>query len=329
MTNLPISISPDEAGKPPADRPDYRQLVIVGAIAAVGLVAIRFNDYAVTLVGFAAIYVIFVTGLNVFMGYTGQPSFGHNAFAAIGGYATAVLTTRYGFSTWTAMLCGVSLASGVAWLLAAPTLRLRGHYLAVGTMALGMISFDISGNWDSFTGGYTGISAIPPLSIFGLVLKSQAQQAILICVLALIGLWADARIRESRFGRALVAISGSEDAARTLGVDVAHYKCAAFVISAFYSAIAGALLAHFVSYISPEVFGPNMVILGFTMLYVGGIGTTLGPLVGAALVTLLPELLHGFADIRDLTYGLLLIGILLFASKGLVPVLLGGRRARR
>jgi branched-chain amino acid transport system permease protein len=136
-----------------------------------------------------------------------------------------------------------------------------------------------------------------------------------------------ARLRASRFGRALVAIAGSEDAARTLGINVAHYKLAAFLVSAAYAALAGSLFVHVVEFVSPEVFGLNMVVLSFTMLYVGGIGTLSGPLLGALIVSLLPELFRGFKDYQDLFYGAGLILLLIYAPKGLAA--LGGLAARR
>jgi branched-chain amino acid transport system permease protein len=124
-------------------------------------------------------------------------------------------------------------------------------------------------------------------------------------------------IRHSRFGRALVAISGSEDAARALGIDVARYKLAAFVLSAVYAAVAGSLFVHTVGFVSPEVFGLNMAVLGFTMLYVGGSGAVTGPLVGAIIVSLLPESIRGFKDYQDIVYGIALILILIYAPGGL------------
>ena len=120
-----------------------------------------------------------------------------------------------------------------------------------------------------------------------------------------------------RFGRALSAIAGSEDAARALGIDVAHYKLAAFLVSAAYAAVAGSLFVHVVEFVSPEVFGLHMVVLAFTMLYVGGIGTLGGPILGAVIVSLLPEIFRGLKDYQDLFYGAGLVLLLIYAPKGL------------
>ena len=275
------------------------------------------GGYLVTVLGFAALYAIFVTGLNFFMGYTGQVSFGQNAFAAIGGYASAVLTTAFKWPVFAAMPLGIAAAALLALLIGYPTLRLRGHYLAMATLALGMIMQEIAVQWDSVTMGYTGIAAIPPLGAFGWELPNErAQLAALLAVLAL-AVWVSHRLKHSRMGHALAAIAGSEDAARALGIDVARYKLIAFVIAAVYAALAGSLFAHTVGFVSPEVFGLHMVVLGFTMLYVGGIGSVYGPLIGAVIISLLPETFRSFKDYQDLAYGAALIVILIYAPKGL------------
>jgi branched-chain amino acid transport system permease protein len=304
---------------------------IAAALVGVGLVGYAFwsGGYLVTVLGFAAIYAIFVTGLNFFMGYTGQVSFGQNAFAAIGGYASAILTTAFNWPVFVAMPVGVVAAAALALLVGFPALRLRGHYLAMATLALGMIIQEIAVQWDKVTMGYTGIAAIPPLGAFGYELPSdRAQLAALLAALGL-GLWVSSRLKHSRMGHALAAIAGSEDAARALGIDVARYKLIAFVVAAVYAAIAGSLFAHFVGFVSPEVFGLHMVVLGFTMLYVGGIGTVMGPLVGAFIISLLPETFRGFKEYQDLAYGAALIVLLIYAPKGLasLPRLFNRRRS--
>ena len=133
----------------------------------------------------------------------------------------------------------------------------------------------------------------------------------------LLGVWISSRLRYSRFGRALRAIAGSEQAASALGIKVSRYKLAAFVVAALYASVAGSLFAHFVGFISAEVFGTNMVVLSFTMLYLGGIGTTWGPVIGAVIVSLLPEALRGLKEMQDVVYCAILIGILIFVPKGL------------
>jgi len=197
---------------------------IGAAIAIAALLAYVFaaGGYLVTVVSFAVIYAIFVTGLNFFMGYTGQVSFGQNAFAAISGYTSAVLTTAYGWQPIAALPVGVVAAALLALVIGYPTLRLRGHYLAMATLAVGLIVYEITVEWQSVTQGYMGISNIPGLGIGGWEVKTDRQNLMVLVAILVLALWIAARLRDSRFGAALTAIAGSEDAARALGIDVAR-----------------------------------------------------------------------------------------------------------
>ena len=286
------------------------------------------GGYLVTIVQFALIYMVFVTGLNIFMGFTGQVSFGHSAFAAIGGYTSAVLTTTYGWGPLPAALVGLAGALACALIVGYPVLRLRGHYLAMATLAIGLIVYAVAVQWQSVTQGYMGISGIPPIGIGSFTIETDRGLLGFLLVCAGLSVLAARRIRRSRLGRALVAVAGSEPAAQALGIDVARYKLAAFLISAAYAAIAGTLFVHAIGFVSPEVFGLPMVVLTFTMLYVGGIGTLSGPVFGAIIVSILPETLRQFKDYQDLVYGVALIVILIYAPRGLssLPDLLSTRR---
>lgn len=288
--------------------------------AALFVFALFSGGYLITVLSFAAIYAIFTIGLNFFMGYAGQVTFGQNAFAAISGYTSAVLTANYNWEPIVAMPIGIAGAVIVAFVVGYPVLRLRGHYLAMATLALGLIAYEIAVEWQSVTQGYMGISGIPPLGIGQWMLVDPREQLLFLSAVLAIALLAAYRLKESRFGNALVAIAGSEEAAKALGINVSRYKLAAFVIAAVYAAIAGNLMVHFVGFVSPEVFGLSMVISGFMMLYVGGIGSIFGPLFGALIVSLLPEIFRGFKDYQDLAYGAALILILIFAPKGVASL---------
>ena len=290
--------------------------------AAAALVIYVFigGGYLIAVLHFAAIYVVFVTGLNIFMGFAGQVSFGHNAFAAISGYTSAVLTATHGWEPLPAAALGILGALIAALIVGYPTLRLRGHYLAMATLAIGLIVYEVAVQWQSVTQGYMGISGIPPLSIGRFEVTSDRAILIFLIVVAALGVAAAAGIRHSRLGRAFVAIAGSEDAARALGIDVARYKLAAFLISAFYAAVAGSLFVHAVGFVSPEVYGLHMVVLAFTMLYVGGIGTVAGAALGALVIGILPETVRRFSEYQDLAYGALLILILIYAPGGLASL---------
>ena len=275
------------------------------------------GGYFVTIMSFAMIYAVFIIGLNVFMGFAGQVSFGHNAFAALSGYTSAVLTATYYWEPIAAFAVGLGLALLVALVVGWPTLRLKGHYLAMATLAIGLIVYEIAIQWQSVTQGYMGISGIAPLGIAGYEIVSERGKLFALMAIVALSSLAAARLRASRFGRALAAIAGSEHAARALGIEVARYKLAAFLVSAAYAALAGSLFVHVVEFVSPEVFGLHMVVLAFTMLYVGGIGTIGGPILGAVIVSLLPEVFRGLKDYQDLFYGAGLILLLIYAPKGL------------
>lgn len=313
MTTLPATTSSDSR--------HYAGLLVPWAVAAAALIyAYNAGGYIISVANFALIYAIFVTGLNIFMGFAGQVSFGQNAFAGISGYMSAVLTTTYGWPPLAGVAAGVVGAMLAAAILGYPTLRLKGHYLAMATLALGLIVYEVAVEWNSVTAGYMGISGIPPLGVGGFEVYSDQAMLIMLATLAALGALAAAGIRNSRIGRAFVAIAGSEEAARALGINVSRYKLAAFVISAVYAAIAGSLFVHVVGFVSPEVFGLHMVVLAFTMLYVGGIGTVLGPVIGAIIITALPEVIRDFKDYQDLAYGAVLILILIYMPRGLASL---------
>ena len=303
----------------PAQRTRRRSLAVIPwALSGLAVAyAMAAGSYPATVVSFALIYAVFVTGLNVFMGFANQVSFGQNAFAAIGGYSSAILTANYDWPVLPAMLVGVLLALIVATLIGVPTLRLKGHYLAMGTLAIGLITYEITVEWQSLTQGYLGISGIPPLGIGAWEITSDRGNLIALTLIVLLVSFAAHRLQHSRIGRSLAAVAGSEEAARALGIRASRAKLTAFLISAALAAIAGSLFVHVVGYVSPEVFGLHMVIQTFTMLYVGGIGTIAGPLIGALIIGLLPEIFRPFAEYQDLAYGTALVVLLIYAPKGL------------
>jgi branched-chain amino acid transport system permease protein len=307
--------------------------VVLGLAIALMLIVAPFllaGQYVAALV-LAAIYTVITAGLNLFMGYTGQISFGHNAFAAIGGYGSAVLSMRLELPPIITLVIAAVGAALIALIVGYPTLRLRGHYLAMATLALGLMVFEIATQWKSVTQGLFGISAIPAMGIGSWELTSDTSFYFAYWAMAGLAVLVTHRLYHSRVGFALRAIAGNEEAAQALGVNIARYKLLAFVISAVFASVGGSMFAHYVTFISPEVFGLYMVILLFTMLFVGGINTTFGPLIGAIVITLFPELLRRFHGARELLYGSLLLLILLFAPKGiygLIGLLSSLRRSR-
>ena len=293
-------------------------LAMVLAVAAIPLVG---GQYLLTVLVLAGIYSIASVGVNLFMGYTGQVSFGHNAFAAIGGYTSAILTTSLYWPPLLSAVIGVALSFIAAWVVGYPTLRLRGHYLAIATFALGQITYVLSVQLETLTNGFVGISGIPPLGVGSWMLVTVSDYFYAVWVLAGLSVWTSHRIVNSRLGRALVAIQGNEAAARSLGIDATYYKVLALGISACYVSVSGSLLAHFVSFISPEIFGMSMLLILFTALFVGGLGTVYGPVLGAVIVVGLPEVLRGFKEYSELIYAVALIAILILAPRGVYSLL--------
>jgi branched-chain amino acid transport system permease protein len=310
------------SAKPPgaakfASRFDRFQIGLLGLTALSVAGALVYGGYMLTVMQLAMIYGIFCIGLNFFMGYTGQASFGQNAFACIGGYGSAILTVQYGMEPLLALIVSMIIAGFFALIIGYPTLRLRGHYLAMATFSLGLITYDISIQWTSVTQGYMGYAGIPPLGIANFTVENERWKLVTLAVLVAFGFWLSLRMRDSRFGRGLRAISGSEEGAAALGVRVPRFKLIAFVVAALYASAAGSLFAHTIGFISPEVFGPQMAIMTFTMLFVGGVGTIVGPIIGAVVTSLLQEVVRGSGHFQDIAYAVVLLATLIYAPKGL------------
>jgi branched-chain amino acid transport system permease protein len=295
---------------------------------AVILLPILFPDnYFVTVVGIAAgLHVILAVGLNLLMGYAGQISLGHAAFFGMGGYASAILTTRFAWPGWLAMLAGLLIAGTIAWLLARPILRLRGHYLAMATLGFGIIIHVIMVQATEWTGGPDGLGGIPPLNLFGWTVDGDQQWYWVIAVAMLLIIWLSLNIVDSRIGRALRAVRGSELAAQIMGVDTAHAKTQVFVVSALFAAFAGSLFAHQQAFVSPDSFSLMISVELVTMVVLGGMASTFGAACGAIALTLLHEGLVVFEDYEMIIHGGLLMAVMIFLPQGLFVGLTQGVR---
>jgi branched-chain amino acid transport system permease protein len=200
---------------------------------------------------FVAIHSIIATGLCLLLGFAGPISLGHAAFYGIGAYRSGIVTTKLGWSPWVAIPGGVVIATAVAYCIGVPSLRLRGHYLAMATLGFSVIVFIFFNEYVSLTGGPSGFGGVPRLSFFGIVLDTTIRYYYFVWFLAIVVLTLSLNIVNSRVGRALRAIHGSEIAATCLGVDAAKYKVWIFVLSAAYGAVAGSLYAHYVTFVNP------------------------------------------------------------------------------
>ena len=288
------------------------------------------NEYYLSICILGSLNAVIAVGLNLLMGYAGQVSLGHAAFYGLGAYATAIATTRFGLPIPAGMALGVSLATAVAWVVAAPTLKLKGHYLAMATLGFGIIVSIVFNEAVDFTGGPSGYVGIPRLALFGHTLESDhSYYNLMAVVLALVVLIA-LNLMKSRTGRALRALHVSEKAAGSLGVDIAAHKRFVFVLSAALAGLAGVLYAHYLSFIAPASFGFSFSVQLVVMVVLGGMASVWGSVAGALFLTALPEALREFEDIDILVYGSILVLTIMFLPDGLAGGLTRlGRRLRR
>jgi branched-chain amino acid transport system permease protein len=307
-----------------------RTAALVGALGAgIAVLPLLGSVFADTVMALAGLFAIVAVGLNLLFGYAGKISFGHNAFMAMGAYASGILTTGFGLSPLGALLAGAVATGTVAFVLGAPILRLRGHYLAMATLAFGEITIIVSTRWTEVTGGLTGIPGVPDFRFLGLAFDTKTKMYYLIWAVALAGLGLSFRVIDSRFGRALRALGAHEAAAAALGVAVVRCRVQVFVLSAVYAAVAGSLYAHFLNYVNGTFFDLPVMIELMAMLVVGGIGTRWGPLVGAVPLMWVSQSLGQYADYSLLIFGLLYGLTLLFLPRGVcgeVAAWTAGRR---
>lgn len=297
-----------------------RHLVFLAVVAAIGF--LTGNSYHLQLLTFIGINTLLALGLNMLMGYAGQISLGHAAFYGIGAYTTAILTTQLQWSPWLALPTAVLLTALVAFLVALPMLKLTGYYLGMGTLGFGMIIYILIRQWSTVTGGDSGLVGIPLLALGPLSLASGQAYFYLVWSVVLVSFLICERLVDSRVGRALRAIHDGEQVAAAMGIDTSRLKTGVFVLSAVFAALAGFLYAHLVSFISPNSFDFLVSIRLVTMVVIGGMASIWGSLLGATLLTILPEWLHVFSDFEMIVYGLILMTIMIFLPQGLTRGLL-------
>lgn len=266
-------------------------------------------------------------GLQVLMGFAGQVSLGHAGFVGIGAYAMALGPAQLGLPVWACLPLGAVLSGLIAFVVGRPILRLKGHYLAVATLGFGMLvtMLLVGENW--LTGGPDGMR-VPRLELFGWRPRGGETWYWISGGALVIGVWLALNLQDSPSGRALRALHDSEVAARTVGVDVARHKLRAFVVAAVYASVAGSLLAMMNGFITPDAAGFIASIEYVTMVVIGGLGSVLGAVVGAALLVVLPQALTMFHDYEHALLGLLIMLFMIFLRQGIVPGLAGLLAAR-
>ena len=282
-------------------------------------------EYFLHILVITGIYIILALSLNLVVGYTGLASLGHAAFSCVGAYASALLALNYGVSPWLGLIIGACVAAVLGAVIGAPSLRLKGDYLALATFGLGVIVYSVAKNWVSVTRGPMGLPGIPGFSILGVQISTVWSYLILVTIFTLVTYAVMRRIVTSPFGRILRAIREDETAALAMGKDVNKYKIIVFVIGAFFAGIAGSLYAHYITFIDPSSFTVMESITILLMVVFGGMGSLSGSFVGAAILVILPELLRFVgmpssiaAPLRQMIYGLLLIVLMLKRPQGIL-----------
>ncbi len=295
----------------------YRGILLFAVILAAFPIFVS-GDYGLNIAIFALQNIIVVTGLNLLMGYAGQISLGHAGFVGLGAYISAVLTATYGWNCWFAMVIAAMGVGIVAFFIALPTLKLKGHYLAMATLGMGIILYIIFNQLVDVTGGPSGFVGIPFLSFGGKKLTSYKEIYIVTALITFMVVLLAYNLTLFRIGRALRSIHQSETASTALGINTYFYKVQVFVLSAIFASITGSLYAHTVTFISPTSFGFKRSIQLVTMVVVGGMGNIWGGVVGALFLTYLPEFLRAFEEYDIIIYGLLLILAIIYLPGGIV-----------
>ncbi|MCB1375117.1 MAG: branched-chain amino acid ABC transporter permease [Rhodobacteraceae bacterium] len=274
-----------------------------------------------------------VTGIVILTGYAGQISLGHAGFAGIGAYACALAPIHLGLHPGLAAILGAVVSGAIAWLIGRPVLRLKGYYLAVATLGLGILVSMILANEAWLTRGPDGIE-VPDLGLndaleaIGIDLSNPQFWYFFSGLVLVLGAWVALNLHNSPTGRALRALHGSEIAARTVGIDVARLKLQAFVISAVYASLSGSLLALQNKFVTPDVAGFMHSIEMVTMAVLGGAASVLGAFFGAAILTTLPQVLTVFQEYEQIMLGLVMMLCMIFMRDGLLPSILRALRGR-
>lgn len=310
---------------------------LLGALALFPFVGGAYLVYLACLLG---IHLISAAGLNIMTGYTGLISLGHAAFMGVGCYTVAV-AERAGIPFWLGLPAAGLMAAAVGLVFAVPSLRIKGLYFAVATLAAQFVLGFVFREWESVTGGVRGAN-VPPASLFGFELAGDVRVYFLIVPLAVVMLLGARNLFRTRVGRAFIAIRDRDISAEVLGISLFHYKLLAFAIGSFYAGVAGGLWGYFFRVATPELFGLSLSVFYLAAIIVGGLGSMLGTILGATFMTLIPEFLRAvvgwaaalgvpdanvfLAPLRQVVFGLLIVGFLIFEPHGLAEI---WRRIRR
>jgi branched-chain amino acid transport system permease protein len=307
--------------------PRAARIALLTALVAIGVLPAFVSGGALSSLVIAGVLFIAVMGLDVLMGFTGQVSLGHAAFVGIGGYVAGIASVRYGIAPPLGLLLGLVVSLVLAAMLSSITVRLRGHYLALATLAFGLLVDSLAVGLTDLTGGPSGLTQIPHFAILGYTFVDGRSNYYLVWGVAIVVFVLLANLLRSDFGRALRAIRTDQTAALALGIDVPRYKLYAFLIAAACASVAGSLYAYYFQFLSPEMVSTPRSFELLTMLVIGGEGSLAGPLLGVLLLVLLPTVVQPLAQAKTLFAGAVLAG-LLFLPSGILCAI-AGTLARR
>jgi len=300
--------------------------ITIAVVLALGFPLLGFKSYYLHIAVLSLLHVLLALGLNLIAGYAGQLSLAQAAFFGIGAYASALLMLNLHWSFWLAAPAGALLAGLVAVAIGLPTLRLKGPYFVISTMGFGEIVRLIFLNWESVTRGPNGLTGIPapePISLGFVTLSFESRMEsyylILFVLFGVLILYYN--LVHSRIGRALRAIRNDYIAAQVMGIHVAFYRILAFGTGAMIAGLTGALYASYIRFISPDTFTSGESINILIMMVIGGMGTIIGPIIGAVFVTYLLETMRVFAEYRLVIYGLLMFIVILYMPQGIAGML--------
>jgi branched-chain amino acid transport system permease protein len=297
----------------------HRSVTLIVLAAIVVVLPLLFpSSYYFRVASLVWVSAFAAIGLNILMGQAGQVSLGHAGFFGIGAYAVAIGPAHLGLPSWGALLIGAVISAASAWLVGRPVLRLKGHYLAIATLGLGVLVALVITTESRWTGGPDGMS-VAKLSLFGWRASGSSTWYWISGGVLVVGTWIALNLGETPTGRAFRALHDSEVAARVAGIDVARFKLQAFVIAAVYASLAGSMLAMMNGFVNPDQAGFLHSVELVTMVVLGGLGSVVGSIVGAAVLITLPQVLTVFQEYEHVLLGLIIIVSMIFMRDGIVP----------
>ena len=297
-------------------RPMLRRAVMLVLLVGLALLAQITDSYTQYIINLVLIYVIVGIGLNFLLGFAGQFAFAHAALMGIGAYAAALLSTRLGISFWICLPLSGVIAACIGAVGALPAMRMKRVYLALVTLAFAQLIVWVLINWRTVTLGTDGVDIRAPF-LFGWRVKGDRNVFYVVFPCAILMYWLARRIMESRIGRAFATIRENEIVARCNGINVAWTKTVVFALSAFYAGVGGALYGLTLGFIVPDSFALSQLVLHFSIVVLGGLLSLFGPVIGAILLTILPELLRDFQALQEIVYGVVLMVVILVMPEGI------------